>query len=99
MHLYHFVALLGTSTETDWPSLTGKDDNGIKKESRNASCIWFWRLLFSCKSATNIKQILDRKEAFDEKDCGNTGSSSGGGLCRVRHSQMEKIAEQGMKLK
>ena len=89
MHLYHFVALLGTSIETDWPSLTGRDDNGIKKESRNGVRMSFWRLLFSRKSANNEKQILDRKEAFEEKDCGNTGSSSRGGFCRVRHLHME----------
>jgi len=99
MHPSQFVAIFGTSPETDWPALTGRDDNSIGRESRKNGHIWFWNLLFLSKTATNIKRTLDRKEVFDEKTSGNTGSSAGSGGCRVRHSQMEKIVKQSMIIK
>ena len=94
-----FVAIFGTSPETDWPALTGRDDNGVGRESRKKDRIWFWNLLFLRKTATTIKQTLDRKEDFDEKTSGNTGSSSGSSSCRTQHSQLEKIVKQNMIIK
>lgn len=91
MHPHHFVAIFGTSPERDWPALTGRDDNSVARESRKNGHIWFWNLLFQCKTTTNIKRTLDRKEVFNEKVRINTGSSSGSGNCGARHSQMEKI--------
>ena len=99
MDPHHFVAIFGTSSETDWPVLTGRDDNSVERESRKNGHIWFWNLLFQRKTATNIKRTLDRKEVFDEKTSGNTGSSSGSDSCRARYSQMEKIVKQSMIIK
>ena len=99
MHPSQFVAIFGTSPDTGWPALTGRDDNSIRRESRNNGRIWFWSLLFSRKPATNIKRTLDRKEVFNEKSSRNTGISLGSSNRRVGHSQVEKIAEQGMRIK
>jgi hypothetical protein len=86
MHPSQFVAIFGSSPETGWPALTGRDDNSIRRESRNNGRKWFWNLLFLRNPATNIKRTLGRKEVFNEKARGNTWSSSGSGNCRARHS-------------
>lgn len=99
MHPSQFVALLGSSPETGWPALTGRDDNSIGRESRNNGRIWFWNLLFLRKPKTTGKRTFNRKEVFDEKDCSDIGRSFGGGSCRTRYSQMEKISKQGVKIK
>jgi len=100
MHPYHFVALLGTSPETGWPVLTGRDNNkSMKRESCRNCYIQFRNLLFLQKPATNIKQVLDRKEVSDGKTRDNTWSSSLSGSCRAGNLQMEKIVKQNMRIK
>jgi len=99
MHPSQFVGIFGTSPKNGWPALTGRDDNSIRRESRHNGRIWFWSLLFSRKPATNIERTLDRKEVFDEKASSNTRSSFGSGSCQLRHSQMEKIVKQSMRIK
>jgi len=100
MHPSQFVALLGTSPETGWPALTGRDNNNtIKRESRRNGHLWFWNMLILHKSTTNTKRTLNRKEVFNEKVRSNTWSSSGNGSCRAQHSQMEKIVKQSMIIK
>jgi len=88
-----FVSILGTSPEKDWPALTGRDNNSVRRESLNNGRVWFWNLLFLRKTTTNNKQNLDWKEVSNEKSSDNAGSSSGSSGCRARHSQMEKIVK------
>jgi len=99
MDPYHFVAILGSSPETGWLALTGRDNNTVKRESRNNDHIWFWNLLFLRKPAANIKRTLDRKEVSDEKTSSYTGSSAWSSSCRARHSQMENIVKQSTIIK
>ena len=99
MHPSQFVAIFGNNPETDWPALTGKDDNSIRRESRNNGHTWFWKMLIFRKPNINVKRTLSNKEVFDEKARSKTWSSSGSGNCRARHSQMEKIVEQNMIIK
>jgi hypothetical protein len=100
MHPYHFVALLGTSPETGWPVLTGRDNNKTMKRESCRNChIRFRNLLLLHKPATDIKQALDRKEVFNEKTRDNAWSSSWSDSCRAGHSQMEKIVKQSMRIK
>jgi hypothetical protein len=53
-----FVAILGTSPETDWPALTGRDENCVGRESRKNGRIWFWNLLFLRKLRLTLNKLL-----------------------------------------
>ena len=100
MHPYHFVALRGTSPETAWYVLTGRDNNKTMKRESCRNChIRFRDLLLLHKPVTDIKQAFNRKEVVHEEVRSNTWSSSGSGVCRVRYSQMEKIGKQSMRIK